>query len=867
MITSRPENIDKIFAQVKKPSRYIGNEFNACSKSWDEASLKVALVFPDLYEIGMSHHGLQLLYSIINEQPELLADRVYAPDRDFEELLLAQGAPIFAVESRRPLAEFDMIGITLPYELCYTNILTILALGHIPFRASGRDDSQPFVIGGGSGSFNPEPVADFFDAILLGDGEEAILEITAVIRSARKKDVPRHDTLDELAGIKGVYVPSFFEPRYDSQGKLCGVSALKKGYEKVERRILPELEIFHNPEKPLVPLVRIIHDRLGIEVARGCTRGCRFCQAGIIYRPVRERTVDRVLELAEKGMTAGGFEELALLSLSTGDYSCLFPVLSRLMDRFVKDCISVSMPSMRVGTLTAEIMNQIRRVRKTGFTLAPEAGTDRLRRVINKGITEDDLLQTCQDANSLGWKLLKFYFMFGLPTETEEDIIAIADLVRRAARTAGGKALRVNVSVATFVPKPHTPFQWESQISIDEAFARIDLLKKHLSRGNYKLKWHDPRQSFLEGVMSRGDRLLSGLIEEAWQRGARLDAWSEQYDLHIWQDAARACNIDMKNYLRRRDFAESLPWQHLETGVDQEFLMAELKKSLTGEYTPDCRVHGCQKCGSCDFKQVRPVVRCRPLKYGNSGANEYSLVANGEAAEKRFEPESVAATTNANDMEHHWYRLSYAKKGDLRFLSHLETIQVLFQAFRRAGVKLHYTKGFNPVPKVSFSPALPVGTESLAEYLDVDFAEKVIDTSGLLLRLNKQLPEGIKILAAADMPDKKTAAAVGNLTCYAVRLDRKLTPEDINALKDFLAAESFFIKKTRKGRSKNLDIRNQVENIEVTEDGKLKLIMLQEEGKAAGKPVEIIKAALGLTDEEVLVMRILKVWSRPVVNP
>ncbi|MBW2506920.1 MAG: DUF2344 domain-containing protein [Deltaproteobacteria bacterium] len=367
--------------------------------------------------------------------------------------------------------------------------------------------------------------------------------------------------------------------------------------------------------------------------------------------------------------------------------------------------------------------------------------------------------------------------------------------------------------------------------------------------------------------MSRGDRLLSGLIEEAWQRGARLDAWSEHYDLHIWQDAARACNIDMKNYLRRRDFAENLPWQHLETGVDQEFLKAELKKSLTGEYTPDCRVHGCQKCGACDFKQVSPVVRCRPIKYGNSGANEYSLVANGDAAERPFEPESVAAKTNGNDMPHHWYRLSYAKKGDLRFLSHLETIQVLFQAFRRAGVKLHYTKGFNPVPKVSFSPALPVGTESLAEYLDVDFAEKVIDKSELLLRLNKQLPEGIKILAAADMPDKKTAAAVGNITFYAVRLDRKLTPEDINALKDFLAAESFYITKIRKGRSRNLDIRNQVENIEVKEDGKLELIMLQEEGKAAGKPAEIIKAALGLTDEEVLVMRILKVWSRPVINP
>ena len=864
MTTLNRQKIDKILAHVKKPSRYIGNEFNACCKSWDGAALKVALVFPDLYEIGMSHHGLQLLYSVINGQPDLLADRVYAPDKDLEELLLNQGVPIFAVESRRPLAEFDMIGITLPYELCYTNILTILALSHIPFRAKDRDDSQPFVIGGGTGSFNPEPVADFFDAILLGDGEEAVLEIATVLRSAKETDMNRQDILEKLADIKGVYIPSFFVPRYDSQGKLLGIDALKKGHEKVERRILPDLGIFHNPEMPLVPLVRIVHDRLGIEVARGCTRGCRFCQAGIIYRPVRERTVDRVVELAEKGMTAGGFEELALLSLSTGDYSCLSPVLSLLMDRFVKDYISVSMPSMRVGTLTPEIMNQIKRVRKTGFTLAPEAGTERLRKVINKGITEDDLLQTCQDANVLGWKLLKFYFMFGLPTETEEDIIAIADLVRRAARTTGGRPLRINVSVATFVPKPHTPFQWEPQISIDEGFARIDLLKKYLSRGNYKLKWHDPRQSFLEGVMSRGDRMLSGLIEEAWQRGARLDAWSEQYDLHIWQDAARACNIDMEKYLRRRDLAEILPWQHLDTGVDQEFLKAELEKSLTGEYTPDCRMHGCQNCGACDFKQVSPVVQCKPKNNDKTNKDEYASVAPGEKEEGRSGEGSVADTKSDAGKVHHWYRLSYAKQGDLRFLSHLEIIQVFFQAFRRAGVKLHYSEGYNPVPKVSFSPALPVGTESLAEFLDVDLTEEVTDMSGLLFRMNSQLPKGLKILSVDDVPDRKADSVIKNISCYTIILDREFTAEDRIALKNFVAAESLPITKIRKGRARKLDIRKQVERIDIIGDEKLELIMFQEEGKAAGKPAEIIKAVLDLTDEEAAYMRILKVWSEPV---
>jgi radical SAM family uncharacterized protein len=628
------EDIGKLLSHVKKPSRYVGNEFNSSRKDWDYAALRIAFVFPDLYEIGMSHHGLHILYSVINSQNGLLADRAYGPDKDLEELLRSQGRMLFAVESRRVLADFDMIGITLPYELCYTNILTVLDLSGVPLWASERDDSHPFVIGGGSGSFNPEPVADFFDAILLGDGEEAALEIAEVLKTAKQSKWNRPLILEKLTEITGVYVPKFFKPSYGTGGELQAVNSLKKGYEKVQRCILPDLETSHTSEKPLVPLVRIIHDRLGIEVARGCTRGCRFCQAGIIYRPVRERTPDLVVELAEKGMAAGGFDELALLSLSTGDYSCLSPALGRLMDTFVKQYISVSMPSMRVGTLTPEIMHQIKRVRKTGFTLAPEAGTDRLRKVINKGITEEDLLATCKDASTMGWKLLKFYFMFGLPTETFEDIEAIAGLVRRAAQTSADRRLRINISVATFVPKPHTPFQWEPQISIEEAFARIDLLKKSLPKGNYKLKWHDPRQSFLEGVMSRGDRQLSRVIEEAWRRGARLDAWNEHFDLNTWLEAAEACNIDLSQYLGQRDFSETLPWQHLDTGVDEEFLKAELEKSLTGEYTPDCRVHGCQKCGACDFKEVWPVVQCKQKSTDEVADNKDSLQSMGDAPQE-----------------------------------------------------------------------------------------------------------------------------------------------------------------------------------------------------------------------------------------
>ena len=858
-------DIGRLLAHVEKPSRYVGNEFNVFKKDWETAALRIALVFPDLYEIGMSHHGLQILYSLINTQVDLLADRVYAPDRDLEELLQEGGEPIFAVESRRSLADFDMIGITLPYELCYTNILTILALGNIPFRSADRSESHPFVIGGGSGSSNPEPVADFFDAVLLGDGEEAVLEIAGVLKIAKQSGCTRQRTLEKLAGIPGVYIPSFFEPAYSRNGELLAVNSLQKDYEKVQRRILPDLQTSHTPEKPLVPLVRIIHDRLGIEVARGCTRGCRFCQAGIIYRPVRERTADKVVALAEKGMAAGGFEELALLSLSTGDYSCLSPALGQLMDRFVKDYVSVSMPSMRVGTLTPEIMQQIKRVRKTGFTLAPEAGTDRLRNVINKGITEADLLRTCRDANTLGWKLLKFYFMLGLPTETLDDVRAIAELVGRAAQAFGNRNLRINVSVATFVPKPHTPFQWEPQISIDDAFARIELLKKCLPRGNYKLKWHDPRQSFLEGVMSRGDRQLARVIVNAWQRGARLDAWTEHFELRIWQDAAAAANIDLGRYLRRRNFSEVLPWNHLDTGVDEEFLRAELSKSWEGDYTPDCRVHGCQKCGVCDFKEIRPVVQCTKRSPDESAGSE-GLAVPGEASLPELSQiqGGLAAQEPENTALHHWYRLFYAKQGDIRFLSHLEVIQVFFLAFRRAGVKLHYSQGFNPVPKASFSPALPVGTASLAEYLDVDLKEAITDEILFLQRMNRQMPSGFTIQSVTKVPDKKKGTPGKNITCYEINLGQDLSGADREKLQRFMASDSFTVTKRRKGKERTVDIRQQVGSLEVLEKASLKMVLHSPVEKASSKPVEILTAVFDLTEEQGLEAVILKVWSKTV---
>ena len=858
----KSSSIYDILPFVKRPNQYLGNEINARRKPWDETALRVALIFPDLYEIGMSHLGLHILYHILNDIHWAMADRAYCPDKDMETLLREKGLPLFGVESRRPLKEFDILGITLAYELCYTNIITILELAGIPVMSQDRHDpAWPIVIGGGSSAANPEPVAGLFDAILIGDGEEAIVEIADTVRSWREAKGTKNEISKALSRIKGVYVPGLYRSIYEKNGDFKAIEPINADIpDRIYRRILPDLENAPFPDRPLVPYAQIVHDRLGIEIARGCTRGCRFCQAGISYRPVRERTPEKVMELFDKGLKATGWEEISLLSLSTGDYGCLTPLLTSLVDRYLDGRLSISLPSLRVGTLTQEIMAQIKRVRKTGFTLAPEAGSERLRRVINKGITEEALLETASSIYCMGWSGIKLYFMTGLPTETLEDVIAIDELARKVLARAKDRQ-NVTVSVGTFVPKPHTPFQWERQLTLDESWERIDLLKKKIRGHSLKLKWHDPRQSLLEGVFSRGDRRLISIILRAWRLGARLDAWGDRFRPDLYHQAAVEEGIPLAGYLGPIDTGRPLAWGHIETGVKAEFLLRERELAFKEAYTKDCRGSACQGCGVCDFKEIKPVSfkDCTLPPHKNGGTKEAEV-----SQQERF-----------------FYSLSFMKIRDARFTGQLEMAHSFHRAFRRAGFPVVYSGGHHPMPHISFGPPVPVGTEALGEPLVIGLTRPVSQEE-LLTALNQELPDGIRITfaertASSRIPCHKKADYLIHVPGYRPESAQKTVGE-------FNAAVSWPITRWRKGKELTLDIKQAVESICLAASGEtsgsqaadswldsierdsedqgliLRLTMLHDEGPRP-KPAEAAGAILALDEDALAKLRILKLPS------
>lgn len=592
---------------VEKPARYMGGEWNSVVKDHSEVDVTICLGFPDVYEVGMSHLGIKILYSIVNERPDFAAERVCAPWHDMEAEMRKRNIPLHSLETKTPVRDFDFLGFTLQYEMSYTNILNMLDLGGIPFYSKDRDLSYPLLIAGGPCAYNMEPIADFFDIVNLGEAEESMIEVMDLYKAEKAAGFPdgKEGFLRKAALIPGTYVPALYEPEYTEAGDFKGMKILApEAPAVVEKRIIEDMEQVHYPTKPVVPYLDVVHDRAVLELFRGCTRGCRFCQAGMLYRPVRERTPERLVQLAKEIIANTGYNEISLMSLSSADYSKLPELVDMLMEEFKDKQVSVSLPSLRIDAFSIDIAKKVQQVRKSGLTFAPEAGSQRMRDVINKGVSEEDLIAACTNAFKSGWNTVKLYFMMGLPTETDEDVAGIADLAYKVLdlhrEITGKRNGKVTVSVSFFVPKSHSPYQWYGQQSVEEIHRKQQYLKTLINNRNISYHYHDGATGYMEAVFARGDRRLAKTLVEAWKLGCKFDGWTEFFSLDRWLEAFKNTGIDPDYYARRdRDFDEPLPWDHLDDTVTKKYLKLEWDRAVKAELTQDCRRLPCNGCNVC----------------------------------------------------------------------------------------------------------------------------------------------------------------------------------------------------------------------------------------------------------------------------
>jgi radical SAM family uncharacterized protein/radical SAM-linked protein len=812
---------------VSKPVRYLGQEIHSVRKDPAEINLKFCLAFPDVYEVGMSHLGIQILYHILNTKKGVACERVFAPWVDMEKILREKRIPLSSLESSTPLHQFDIIGFSLQYELCLTNALNMLELSNIPLFSKDRDERFPLIIAGGPLTFNPAPVADFFDAMVIGDGEEVVLEICDLALRWKEAKAKKEDFLRSLSQLEGTYVPSLY-----TEGK------------KIRKRVIPDLNQTFFPSCPIIPYMKVVHDRLSIEIARGCKRGCRFCEAGFIHRPYRERSPEVIHEILNASLKRTGYEEFSLLSLSAGDYSSIGPLLSDLMDQYESKKVAVSFPSLRIENVVGHLAEEVKRVRKTGFTIAPEAGTERLRSVINKELDEDVLFQGVSDLFSKGWKNIKLYFMIGLPTEEEEDLKGILDLSRKIASLGTKQKIHpnINVSVSTFVPKPHTPFQWESQIPLEEMKEKLRFLRDGVNRSHLRFKWQDPHLSFLEGIFSRGDRNLSPVLAKAYRLGCRFDGWSDQFRYPFWKEAFEKTGLEMDFHTRKREFKDILPWSFIETGIDVSFLWEEYQRGLAEKISPLCLKENCHRCGMCDGKTL--------------------TVKEGDPAEIKISGKRIRKDIRKKGMKRK-IRLTFRKIGEMRFLSHLELAHLFYRASKRADLPLCYSEGFHPMPRILFATALPVGMESLTEIVDMEVEGKVTSLE-VMERLNQTLPSGIEIIEAAEVPLFFHLSSLPHPSVYWIPLDHLLLKEEaIPKLKMILNKKEFLVHQERDGKKRSVDIRPLIEKMEIKEGSReesqwgMELVLRRVTGRTA-KPIEIVGAIFGLEREPLAQLKVIK---------
>ncbi|MDD6133866.1 MAG: TIGR03960 family B12-binding radical SAM protein [Selenomonadaceae bacterium] len=834
----------EVLQNVLKPSRYTGGEWNAVKKDWDTVDCTFALSLPDVYEVGMSNLGLAILYDALNRQENVAAERVYAPWTDMEKEMRERNIPLFSLETHTELSAFDLWGFSLQYEMIYSNVLNMMDLAGIPLWAKDRDDTMPFIVGGGPCVYNVEPIADFFDFFIVGEAEDAVVEVANAMAEWKKggRQGGRRGFLKRLLTMDGIYVPSFYEPQYDAAGNYLSVKTLdEKAKPLIFKRVCRDMDEIPSVENPIVPFMDIVHNRIMLELFRGCSRGCRFCQAGICYRPARERTEKNLKAMARNLVDKSGYDEMSLTSLSSADYSCLGNLVNDLMDEFKNEKVSFSLPSLRIDSFSIELAHKMQQVRKSGLTFAPEAGTQRLRDVINKGVTEENLMNACGSAFRQGWKQVKLYFMMGLPTETDEDIIGIAKLAKKVvdlySEIKGRRGVKVTISVACFVPKPYTPFQWFGQLPIAEFERRQRLLKENITDRAITFNYHDARLSVIEGVFARGDRRLGSVLYQAWQDGAKFDGWSDLYQHDTWLQAFEKCGVDMKYYNERsRDYNEPLPWDVTSPGVNKEFLLREWKKAMEGALTEDCRRGKCSACGIC------PNLGVHVIDYAKENPTVAEQIAKVSAPKNpETDPKGPGKPRTL-----YKYRAEITKGEELRYVSHLDYANLFLRAFDRAKLPMAYSEGFNPHMKVAFASALSLGVTSDAEYMDFELLNPLCQPE-VFDRLNAQLPPGAKLKELREVHGKQPALmAQADEARYTLWVpydgDEAAAQRAVKAYND--ANEVIFHRVTpkKKREIETKQYMKQPVTAEVTKDG-LKLVMdivITQSGSV--KPVEVLRA-------------------------